>query len=128
MQKLSYLSGICYLSPKSHLCMHPKFGVWMGLRAAIVFNCIYDKDPPVLIESVDPECEEKQGEMLNEIIKNKEFNIRNPAIAKKWIDFRSLCEVGKEYKYSDNQLWYHYTKDKKYIQYALNDYRKGLIE
>lgn len=76
MQKLSYLSGMCYLSPKTHLCIHPKYGSWIALRAAIVFNCIYDKEPPVLMVPVCPECEIKQGEMLDEILKNKETNIK----------------------------------------------------
>lgn len=134
MQKLSYLSGMCYLSPKTHLCIHPKYGSWIALRAAIVFNCIYDKEPPVLMAPVCPECEIKQGEMLDEILKNKETNIKvffghyyyyyyqKAEVAQKWIDFRCVCDVGKEYKYCDNQLMYHYTKDIKYIQSALNDY------
>lgn len=121
MQKVAQYSGMCYLSPKTHLCYHPKFGVWLGLRAAIVFNCLYDKEPPKLLSSLEPEIEEKQEELINELVKNKEYDIRNPEVAKKWIEFRDLSVVGKEYKYDDNQLWYHYTKDVKYIQNALND-------
>lgn len=36
-----------------------------------------------------------------------------------WKDFvalRCACTIGAEYKYSENQIAYHYTKDKKYLK------------
>jgi hypothetical protein len=29
----------------------------------------------------------------------------------KWIALRDAVEIGKEYKYEEDQLFYHYTKD-----------------
>ena len=37
IQRLAHLAGLAWLSP-SHLCVHPVFGPWIALRAAIVLD------------------------------------------------------------------------------------------
>lgn len=35
---------------------------------------------------------------------------------KDWVALRCACSIGTEYKYSENQISYHYIKDKKYLK------------
>lgn len=44
------------------------------------------------------------------------------SICEKWIEFREYCKhIGSEYKYSHNQLYYHYTKNKQYLLNEINE-------
>ena len=38
-------------------------------------------------------------------------------VAQAWIAVRETVALGREYRFGRNQLSYHYTKDKKYLQY-----------
>lgn len=35
---MAHAAGIVYMDEISHLCLHPKFGPWIGLRCALVFD------------------------------------------------------------------------------------------
>lgn len=38
LQRLADCIGLAYLDPISHLCLHPKFGPWLSMRAVLVFD------------------------------------------------------------------------------------------
>ena len=48
---MAHASGLAYLEQNSHLCLHPKFGPWIALRCALVFDGVkytgVQKPPPV---------------------------------------------------------------------------------
>ena len=35
---MAHAAGLAFLEPNSHLCLHPKFGSWLALRCALVFE------------------------------------------------------------------------------------------
>ena len=37
-----------------------------------------------------------------------------------WLAARDACPIGREYRYDDAQIRYHYTKDKAYVRRALS--------
>lgn len=40
---MAQAAGVAYLDQNSHLCLHPKFGPWIALRCALVFDGVrYD--------------------------------------------------------------------------------------
>lgn len=98
--------------------------------AAITFDCDYIGTQNQVISSLCPKCEIIQEKMINELIKNKLYDfkvffidiIQDMSICEKWIEFREYCKhVGSEYKYSHNQLYYHYTKNKQYLLNEINE-------
>ena len=38
IQRMAQAAGLAYMDPNSHLCLHPKFGPWIALRCALVFD------------------------------------------------------------------------------------------
>ncbi len=38
IQRMAQAAGLAYMDPISHLCLHPKFGPWIALRCALVFE------------------------------------------------------------------------------------------
>ena len=45
MQRMAHAAGLAVLEPNSHLCVHPKFGPWIALRCALVFDSIPYTEP-----------------------------------------------------------------------------------
>ncbi|DBB09978.1 TPA: hypothetical protein ACH3X3_001573 [Trebouxia sp. C0006] len=38
IQRMAQAAGLAYMDPISNLCLHPKFGPWIALRCALVFE------------------------------------------------------------------------------------------
>lgn len=109
IQRLAHLAGLAWLSP-SHLCVHPTFGPWIALRAAVVF----DTDG-VSTTSIEPPCQCATGCLpafevalaAGEPSSKADFADR----WHEWVAFRDACPVGRDHRYSDEQIRYHYTED-----------------
>ena len=49
-QTMATVSGLSYLEPTSHLCMHPTYGAWHSLQAVIILDGIsIDVPPPMAL-------------------------------------------------------------------------------
>jgi len=107
IQRLAHIAGLAWLSP-SHLCVHPVFGPWIALRAAIVLDTAHS-DParpmsppcacedhclPYLEAAVTPGVPENRAEL--------------EAGWQRRLAVRDACPVGREHRYSDEQIRYHY--------------------
>ena len=42
---MAHAAGLAHLEENSHLCMHTKFGAWIALRCALVFDGVPYTDP-----------------------------------------------------------------------------------
>ena len=52
----------------------------------------------------------------------KNRNDRKTRVASAWIQLREAISIGREnYRFDDNQLWYHYTKDPIYLFQGMTD-------
>lgn len=111
MQRLAAVCGLAWLSP-SHLSVHPTYGPWIGLRAAIVL----DVDGPPPRAPLPPTCDcahaclPRLDEALAAGVPGSAAELRPRW--RLWLAMRDACPVGRAHRYDDDQLRYHYTGDR----------------
>jgi hypothetical protein len=101
IQRLADVTGFAFLAP-THLVIHPTFGPWIALRGVIT---LVGDPPPARPPMTAPcRCTEACTSALARAMCSEA-----PA---DWIALRDSCNVGREHRYPDAQLHYHYTKDR----------------
>ena len=116
VQHVAQVTGLAWLSP-SHLSVHPRFGPWLGLRAIV----LVDAPDPGVPRSLPPNpcatCAQPCIVALNAVCPTG----APPTCARveddwqAWLRVRDACPVGREHRYSDAQIAYHYTKARKFL-------------
>lgn len=106
IQRLAHVAGMAWLSP-SHLCVHPTFGPWIALRAAIVLG---EPAPPAVAEPQPPcDCSMHCLPKLTEALAAGEATSAEVVEHwKYWLAMRDACPVGRQHRYSHEQIVYHY--------------------
>ncbi len=104
-QRIAVAAGLGSLAPTG-LLIHPTFGPWFALRAIILVA----GEPPVN-QPARPACE--CGAPCTEALA-RALASRNDWRA--WLAVRDACPVGRAYRYDDDQLRYHYTKDRSLLR------------
>lgn len=106
IQRLAHVAGLAWLSP-SHLCIHPEFGPWLALRAAIVF----DQPSPAPVAEPQPLCD-CATHCLPKLQQALAVGQANSADVTEhwqdWLAMRDACPIGRQHRYSDEQIEYHY--------------------
>jgi methylmalonic aciduria homocystinuria type C protein len=99
-QRLAVASGLGALAP-THLVIHPIYGPWFSLRAAIV--CA--GEPPATSAPITRccACTNKCGEAFERAVA---ATTDRPAA---WLAVRDACTAGREHRYTDEQIAYHYS-------------------
>jgi cyanocobalamin reductase (cyanide-eliminating) / alkylcobalamin dealkylase len=107
IQRLADRAGLAWLSP-SHLCVHPTYGPWIALRAAIVLGRPLIDVPTAATARC--ECTTNCLPRLQEAIAAGEPSNNDEMVAQwhRWLAMRDACPVGREHRYSDEQIRYHY--------------------
>ena len=112
LQHVAEVTGFATRSV-SYLSIHPKYGPWISLRAALSFDIEWPSSEPVTeVKS----CSDCNPDCLSSFNAAREASkIRHPEkIAEHWplwVATRDACTTGREYRFSDEQIEYHYTKD-----------------
>lgn len=109
MLHMTEASGIAHVGP-AHLGVHARYGPWFALRGVIIF----DAEPPeALRDSPDPcdGCAAPCRAALDTAV-SLTGGGRIEESPEAWIAVRDACPVGTGYRYSQDQLRYHYTKDR----------------
>jgi methylmalonic aciduria homocystinuria type C protein len=107
IQRLADVAGLAWLSP-SHLCVHPTFGPWIALRAAIVLDRPF-ASPGTRLGSLC-ECSGRCMPALEAALAAGEANSAGVTEHwRRWLAVRDACPVGREHRYPDEQIEYHYT-------------------
>jgi len=108
---MCHIAGLAFLSPSAYLNIHSLYGPWIGLRAALVF----DMDGPEQSIPLSHPCPsdepafEKAVQLAVQASKYSNlFTMPLPAW-KHWLAVRDVCSIGKDYRYSEDQIEYHYT-------------------
>jgi methylmalonic aciduria homocystinuria type C protein len=107
IQQLADIAGLAWLAP-SHLCVHPVFGPWIALRAAVVV----DREPSEIGQPLEPQCEcaahclPKLDAALAAGEPTTSAELRNHW--QRWLAMRDACPVGRDHRYGDAQIRYHY--------------------
>lgn len=113
MQRLAERIGLAGISP-SRLAVHPSYGPWFALRAVV----IVDMDGPAAAppEPVRPclGCPEPcMAPFEHALAVSAPVSMHSIAEhAAEWIAVRDACPLGRAFRYSDDQLAYHYQSDR----------------
>ena len=118
MQRLAHVAGLAYLSP-SYLSVHPVYGPWIALRAAVVVDVPGPPGPPpVLAPPCDctarcaPRLRAALAQVSAPVPSEDEMERRWRA----WLAVREACPVGWAHRYGDEQIRYHYIKDRRCLE------------
>ncbi|MGE3590828.1 MAG: hypothetical protein AB7L17_24145 [Ilumatobacteraceae bacterium] len=110
IQRLAHVAGLAWLSP-THLCVHPVYGPWIALRAAVVL----DLPAPHPAPSIEPPCDCASGCMplLERALADGEATSSGVVEHwREWVAVRDACPVGRAHRYTDEQIAYHYTGER----------------
>jgi len=111
IQRLAEVAGLAWLSP-SHLSVHPTYGPWIGLRAAVVIDV--DGPPPRPPPPPPCRCQHGCGPAFERAL--AAGTPRDAAELRErwrlWLAVRDACPVGRPHRYHDAQIRYHYTGDR----------------
>jgi methylmalonic aciduria homocystinuria type C protein len=98
-QRIAVAAGLGAMAP-SGLVIHPVFGPWFGLRALIAL----EGEPRVAPAARLPyRCSGDCEARLAEAVPSRDW--------RRWAAVRDACRIGREYRYGEDQLEYHYTKN-----------------
>jgi methylmalonic aciduria homocystinuria type C protein len=118
MQRLAHAAGLAYLT-ETHLSVHPTYGPWIALRAALTLPIPGPAGP-------EPALAHPCGSCLSGC--RPAFERALAALAgppsqasllgawQLWADFRGACPTGRQHRYPEAMLRYHYTKDRELLQ------------
>lgn len=97
-QRLAVRIGFGALAP-TQLVIDPKYGPWFALRAVVIIG----DDPPPSPPLLPPyRCTGTCEHVFRSACNGGDWRA--------WLAVRDACAVGREFRYSDDQISYHYTK------------------
>lgn len=103
-QRIAVAAGLAALAP-THLLIHPIYGPWFALRAVIL---VAGERPGRTQVALPCTCDDRCTSALTAARASK-------GSWRAWLAVRDACPVGREYRYSDDQIGYHYTKDRRFL-------------
>lgn len=111
MQRLAHVAGLAWLAP-SHVCVHPTYGPWIALRAAVVIDVEGPPPRPPLAPPCDCArgCQPALERALAAGPPRDQAELRERW--RLWLAVRDGCPVGRAHRYDDDQLRYHYAGDR----------------
>jgi methylmalonic aciduria homocystinuria type C protein len=119
MQRLGHLSGLAHLS-RGFLNVHPVYGPWIALRAAVVVDTDGPPGPPPDPPSPCSDCEHTCVPLLERAAAALRARGADRAglgdTWPLWLAVRDACPVGRAHRYSDAQIAYHYAKDRRMLE------------
>jgi methylmalonic aciduria homocystinuria type C protein len=105
-QRIAAAAGFGTLWP-SQLVIHPTYGPWFGLRAVVlVAGEPTTRVLPRAACTHDDRCVATGVEAFA-----RASQASGPDAWRAWLAVRDTCCVGREHRYGEDQLAYHYTKD-----------------
>lgn len=126
-QLMAEICGLCYRSQLSHMCYHHSYGHWIGLRGLVVLDMTFIHGVDLGNKgnfSICSECDTKYGKELTKWEGMDLIDIfRDPNV---WLEFMKLRTICTHLisPYNFNQCCYHYSKDIRYIQADVDNFRK----
>lgn len=99
LQRIAEASGLATFAPTG-LAIHPIYGPWFALRAVVALE-----GAPVVRAPIAPVCRCERA-CLDALAA-----ARAGSDWRAWLAVRDACPIGREHRYSDEQIRYHYTKD-----------------
>lgn len=118
-QQLAEVAGLAWRSP-AHLSIHPLYGCWMALRAVVVMDLPGPPGEPPGMEPLCGDCWSGCVPKLNKVLGADHLAIPDDrdiaACWQDWLAIRDACPIGRVYRYSNDQIRYHYIKDRSFLK------------
>lgn len=115
IQRLAHLAGLAHLSV-SGLNVHPRYGPWIALRAVVVVDVDGPPAPPPEPPNPCTDCAHACLPLFERAVAAlREHTSDQPGLGETWrlwLAMRDACPVGREHRYGDDQIGYHYRKDR----------------
>jgi cyanocobalamin reductase (cyanide-eliminating) / alkylcobalamin dealkylase len=108
LQRLAHLAGLAWLAP-CNLSIHPVYGPWIALRAVWILDATGPQGPP---PAWVPPCAACPTACSPAFERARAFSSHDLAQWQPWLEVRDACPLGRQYRYSDAQIQYHYGKDR----------------
>jgi cyanocobalamin reductase (cyanide-eliminating) / alkylcobalamin dealkylase len=112
IQRVAWATGLATLSP-SHLSVHPTPGPWIALRAVVIVDVDGPHGEAPRSEDHCTGCAKPCVEALQRALQATDTTPDAAAVERNWaswVSVRDACPIGRESRYSDDQIRYHYTK------------------
>lgn len=124
---LAQLSSLATISPVQ-MAVHPQYGLWFGLRAAMILDADFVDTASTDEDSAHEENADEDGKTsspchgcdapckatLDRLTANEQ-QVDEADQWQRWVQVRDACPVGRQMRYSDEQVQYHHSKDQKLI-------------
>ena len=110
IQRLAERVGLAAISP-SHLAIHPLHGPWLALRAVAVIDIAGPVKAPPAVERPCVGCSAPCVPALERALAASGTPVSSASVtahAHAWIAVRDACPVGRDSRYGDSQVAYHY--------------------
>lgn len=120
MQRLADAAGLAYLS-ESQLSVHAEYGPWIGLRAALSIDLPGPSGPAPQLQHPCGGCSGRCRPALDRAIAAITGTVDAAAVAQNWqlwLACRDACPTGRQYRYGEEQILYHYRKDRNQLRQA----------
>ena len=136
MQRAAECAGLAHLDPSTHLSIHPTFGAWLSLRAVVVLDLpgLGHVPPAPLASPLSDEEREEASRALQKAIVASSDDLckelhgpgrgggaggsrmescdRGAPAWREWVALRDVVRLGRRYRFCEDQIKYHYTKDR----------------
>ncbi len=110
IQALAHAAGLCDIAP-CRLAIHERYGPWLALRAVAVVDVpgpARAPAPPGVCARCPAPCREPFEAALA-AGGDLESQWR------RWLAVRDACPIGREHRYAERQIEYHYTKQRRLL-------------
>jgi methylmalonic aciduria homocystinuria type C protein len=118
MQRLAHAAGLAYLT-ETHLSVHPVYGPWIALRAAVTLGVPGPPGPEPALAHPCGSCEGACRPAFERALSALGGPASEATVLdtwQLWADFRGACPIGREHRYPEVMLRYHYTKDRRALE------------
>lgn len=118
IQRIAVAAGVASLGP-GHLVAHPRFGPWIALRAVLVLDARPPNravtEPALPCSACDAPCRAALDDALRAApprLAVERRSLLSPA-QESYLRIRDVCPVGRDNRYSDDQILYHYAGNRR---------------
>jgi methylmalonic aciduria homocystinuria type C protein len=118
MQRLAHAAGLAYLS-ESHLSVHPTYGPWIGLRAALSLGVAGPAGPAPELRHPCGGCSAHCGPAFERVLEALHAPLDSSSARANWqllLACRDACPTGREHRYSEPQIRYHYLGERRQLR------------
>jgi hypothetical protein len=114
IQRIAEAAGLACLSP-SHLSIHPTYGPWHALRAVVVVDADGPRGAAPRAANPCRQCPKPCMDALDQAMASSGRTPSGETIRRhwqKWVSVRDACPEGRAYRYADDHIEYHYSKNR----------------